>query len=554
MVTVLTQPKATCLPLLHSTMPADRPAWTVLDTAFGNGSNFLAHCAAWSADPCRSHMLHYVGLLQLQHQTAWASHLGALLEDIGTGFHRYTFDGGRISLTLCIGPTKSMLIEQRMQADWVALDAQSTAWDIWTLKALARCCKRGALLEVVRGAPPAQEICKEAGFESYQGEDKGVDHANARLCFNPPWNILKRGAPLPDDTVVASSCVVIGAGLAGASVAHALAVRGWQVTVLDSQPTPASGASGLPVGLVVPHVSADDSTRSRMSRNGSRLMLQTAANMLQRGHQWECTGVLERRPEGDLWHKHAGWIQPESLVQAWLAHAGIRFVGNANVQMLRRDNGHWMLFDSSGDTLSQASHVVFANASGCKTLLQSLSPDIALEHDVVPKLALLQALHGTISSGNTVPAAHTDTPINGSGSYVSDIPAGAGLKWFAGATFETDAYRLLDVDSQHLANFERLQALRPEVGAALKPVFDKGDVTAWTGTRCVSHDRLPLVGALESNHQPTLWISAAMGARGLSFSALCAQWLVANMCAEPSPLEASLAQGLNVQRQRRRRP
>jgi tRNA 5-methylaminomethyl-2-thiouridine biosynthesis bifunctional protein len=535
-------------------MPAARPAWTVLDTAFGNGNNFLARCAAWRADSARSPMLHYVGLLQVQHQTTWAQELGAVLEDIGSGFHRLTFDEGRISLTLCIGPTKSMLIEQRMQADWVVLDAQSTAWDIWTLKALARCCKRGAFLEVVRGAPPAKEICKEAGFESYQGEDNGVDHANARLCFNPPWNILKRGAPLRDDTVVASSCVVIGAGLAGASVAHALAVRGWQVTVLDSQPAPASGASGLPVGLVVPHVSADDSARSRMSRNGSRLMLQTAANMLQRGQQWDRTGVLERRPEGDLWHKHAGWIQPESLVRAWLAHARIRFVGNANVQMLRRNDGHWTLFNARGDTLAQASHVVFANAMGCQTLLQSLSPDIALEHDLGPKLALLQALHGTISSGDAVAAAHTDAPVNGSGSYVSDTPAGAGLKWFAGATFETDANRLLDVSGQHLANFERLQALRPEVGAALKPVFDKGDVTAWTGTRCVSHDRLPLVGPLESSHKPTLWISAAMGARGLSFSALCAQWLVANMCEEPSPLEASLAQGLNVQRQRRQRP
>jgi tRNA 5-methylaminomethyl-2-thiouridine biosynthesis bifunctional protein len=348
--------------------------------------------------------------------------------------------------------------------------------------------------------------------------------------------------------------LVVGAGLAGASVAHALAVRGWQVTVLDKHPTPAGGASGLPVGLVVPHVSADDSARSRMSRNGSRLMLQYAANLLRRGCQWERTGVQERRAEGDVWHKHAGWIQPESLVQAWLAHANIRFVGRANVQTLRRDGGHWTLFNARGETLAQARHVVFANAMGCQTLLQSLSTNRALEPDLVHKLALLQALHGTLSSGDSVAAAHTDSPANGSGSYVPDIPTQTGLRWFAGATFETDANRLLDVNAQHLANHQRLQALRPGVGAALKPFFDHGKVTAWTGTRCVSHDRLPLVGALESGHQPTLWISAALGARGLSFSALCAQWLVANMCSEPWPTEASLAQSVNVQRQRRQRP
>jgi tRNA 5-methylaminomethyl-2-thiouridine biosynthesis bifunctional protein len=530
-------------------MQAARPAWTVLDTAFGNGSNFLARCAAWRADTSRSHMLHYVGLLQVQHQTAWAPELGALLEDIGAGFHRFTFDQGRISLTLCIGPTKSMLTEQRMQADWVALDTVTTSWDLWALKALARCCKRGAVLDLVCGATPSQHLCNEVGFEITSNGNQ----ASPQLCFNPPWNILKRGAPLPDAEVGPGSCVVVGAGMAGASVAHALAVRGWQVTVLDDHPTPAGGASGLPVGLVVPHVSADDSARSRMSRNGSRLMLQYAAGLLQRGRHWERTGVQERRPEGDLWHKHAGWIQPESLVHAWLAHANIRFVGQASVRTLRHDVGQWTLFNASGEPLAQARHVVLANAMGCQTLLRSLSTEVALEHDFTHKLALLQALHGTLSGGNSVAAARTESPANGSGSYVSDIPMPTGLRWFAGATFETDASRLLDVHGQHLANHERLKALLPEVGAALKPFFDCGDVTAWTGTRCVSHDRLPLVGALESGHQPTLWISAAMGARGLSFSALCAQWLVANMCLEPWPIEASLAQSINVQRQRRLR-
>jgi tRNA 5-methylaminomethyl-2-thiouridine biosynthesis bifunctional protein len=536
-------------------MPTAHPAWTVLDTAFANGSNFLARCAAWRADPSRSRMLHYVGLLQTQHQTEWVPELEGLFEDIDSGFHRFTFDEGRISLTLCIGSIKSMLSEQRMQADWVALDAQASNWDIWTLKALSRCCKRGAIVEVVSGTPPDRGLCQQTGFEPHQNTDGRNDTASPLLCFNPPWNILKRGAPLPDIDVgvSVSSCVVIGAGLSGASVAHALAVRGWQVTVVDSHFAPANGASGLPVGLVVPQITADDSARSRLSRHGSRLMLRTAADLLKSGQEWEHTGVLERRAEGDLWHKHAGWIQPKSLVHAWLAHAGIRFLGQAHVQTLRQDSGQWTLINDRGDTLAQAQHVVFANAMGCKTLLQSLSPEFGLDHDLVEKVALFQALHGTLSSGDDVLAAHTEFPANGSGSYVSGIPTNDGLKWFAGATFETDASRLLNVNSQHRANLERLQTLLPEVGAALKPAFDEGKLTAWTGTRCVGHDRLPLVGALERNHQPTLWISAAMGARGLSFSALCAQWLVANMCSEPWPIDAQLAQSINVQRPRRQR-
>ncbi len=35
-------------------------------------------------------------------------------------------------------------------------------------------------------------------------------------------------------------CAVVGAGLAGAAVARALALRGWQVTVLDRAAQPAA--------------------------------------------------------------------------------------------------------------------------------------------------------------------------------------------------------------------------------------------------------------------------------------------------------------------------
>ncbi len=61
---------------------------------------------------------------------------------------------------------------------------------------------------------------------------------------------------------------MIGAGLAGASAASALARKGWQVLVLDAAAAPASGASSLPAGLMAPHLSADDGLLSRLTRQG----------------------------------------------------------------------------------------------------------------------------------------------------------------------------------------------------------------------------------------------------------------------------------------------
>jgi tRNA 5-methylaminomethyl-2-thiouridine biosynthesis bifunctional protein len=90
----------------------------------------------------------------------------------------------------------------------------------------------------------------------------------------------------------------------------------------------------------------------------------------------------------------------------------------------------------------------------------------------------------------------------------------------------------------------------------LAPAFAANQVAHWSATRCVTHDRLPLVGPLQDAREgqlPTLWIHTGMGARGLTFSALGAELLVARLCAEPWPLESSLARSLDVRRPKRRR-
>ena len=65
------------------------------------------------------------------------------------------------------------------------------------------------------------------------------------------------------------------------------------------------------------------------------------------------------------------------------------------------------------------------------------------------------------------------------------------------------------------------------------------------------HDRLPLVGPLDDAAQPSLWLCAGLGARGLSFSALCAELLVAWLGGEPLPIENTLAKLLATRRAHR---
>jgi tRNA 5-methylaminomethyl-2-thiouridine biosynthesis bifunctional protein len=522
-----------------------RSAWCVLDTALGDGRQFLGLWDAWVADPDRPRMLHYVGIAG--HFVAPDSSLPRALQwraacrDLSPGFHRIALEGGRVSVTLCLGDLAAMLAAQDCQADAIWLPNGAPQWDKWAVKAVARCCRRGTQLRFGQPQETLLPAWRDAGFRF-----PGV-HGEA--TYDPDWTLRRTRQPDQHQAnPTPGHCAVVGAGLAGASVARALALRGWSVTVLDPCAEPAGGASGLPVGLVVPHVSADDNPRSRLSRCGARLTLAHARDLLIEGQDWSLSGVTEMRLQENtntrvpLWHPMAGWIKTAALVRAWLNTPGVVFKGSTMVSSLALENAQWQLLDAAGDTVATADIVVLANACGCKNLLHSA------------QINALHSMFGTVSFGTNgtdsdgLERLFPPTPVNGLGSFVPLVPSDQGHFWAAGATFEPDPATTRDMSAQHKMNQKRLHALLPEVAAALAPQFAAHQVRAWSGERCVTHDRLPLVGPAPAAEMRGLWLSAGMGSRGLSFSALCAEVLAARLGGEPLPVEVSLLRSLDANR------
>ncbi len=101
--------------------------------------------------------------------------------------------------------------------------------------------------------------------------------------------------------------------------------------------------------------------------------------------------------------------------------------------------------------------------------------------------------------------------------------------------------------ADHLSNLERLRTLAPLTADALTAAFVQDRVQGWAGVRCASTDRRPMVGELE----PGLWVSTAMGSRGLTFAWLCAELLAARLHGDPLPLPRTLAGALDLGRQLR---
>ena len=525
-------------------MDAAQPQWRILDTGFGAGLDFLAALQAWRDNPARPRPLHYFSVVTPDARLA--SPLAGRLQGLTPGVHRFLFEDGRVVLTLAVGDLQAALREQEFNADAVIL--QGGAADLATIKAVTRLCRTGTSLQASEAT--AQEHLRTCGWQ--------VEPDALRATYLPRWTVRR----LPRTEQQPQHCVVVGAGLSGAAVAASLARRGWQVEVLDAAPHPAGGASSLPVGLLAPHQSPDDNLLSRLSRAGVRVTLQECALRLAAGEQWALSGALEVRgddaralpslpglapwsceaagsdksaatlPQSTQawWHANAAWVKPSALVQAWLAQPGVVFRGNTAVARIERDDAGWEVLDARGDVTARAPLVVIAAAHASAVLLG---------HRITT-----HPVRGQVSWNVGNAGALPPFPVNGHGHFVPNVPTPEGIAWFSGSTYgrqDPDGSLRTEDDA---ANLQRIRELLPQVGEPLAADFTGGRVRSWAGVRCASPDRRPLVGEVE----PGLWVSTAMGSRGLTFAALCAELIAARLHAEPLPLPVRLAQALDVKR------
>lgn len=557
--------------------------FTVFDTSFGLGLNFLATWAAWRDDPARPDRLHVVsvdahpfdraGLARMLDGVvppAWRSLADDLIAHwppMTPGVHRLDLDAGRVSLTLALGPPRDLVPQLTLRADAFYLDGfapelDPEPWADEVLRAAVRRAAPGATLATWCDTDGLRRTLVTAGFEV----ERQIDAAGAPMTvarYAPRY--VPRHAPPPPPAFATRHAIVIGAGIAGAGVAHALALRGWQVSVIDAGRQDTHG--GHVAAALTPVVARDDSPRARLTRAGAlraharwlahapaaqavlacgtvqqmrndRQVADAAATVDALAFPPEWLQAVDREAasahagrrlaRGGFWFPRGMRVQPGRLCEGLLDMPGVTRVQArvARLVALPADvpGGEiWAARDAAGDTVAQAEVVVLAGSVDVPGLLARSGLSASC-------LDGLRAVSGQIAR------------VRADGIGPRCVVAGEGYllpaidgECVVGSTYVYDADAPAITASGRETVLGKLAALLPDLAPGTLADAVVGD---WAGWRAVLPSRLPVLGPLLG--ASGVWLATAYASRGLSWSALAGDLIAAQLDGEPLPLERSL--------------
>ncbi len=551
-----------------------RNRFTILETGFGTGLNFLCAWRSFRETAPAGARLHYLSvdkhpfrredLQRLYGQWPELAPLGAALLNryppLIPGFHRLHLDGGRVALTLLWGEAADMLAQAEARVDAFFLDgfAPSRNPDMWSealFAQLGRLAAPGATFATYSAAGKVSRGMTAAGFvvEKQAGFGRKREMLRGRFA-----------GTAEQETTRECRALVIGGGIAGTLVAERLAARGWTVDLIERREGLARETSGNPAGVLQPVPSTDGNRLSRLTLAGFHyalrrlqefsadpkliwqqcgvLRLARDAKQVDRQRRIAESGLLPpevlrwvyveeasalagwRVPAPGWWFPQGGWVHPPALCDAVLRVAGnaVRLHTQREAADLVRVGNAWRAIDASGNVIAEAPVAILANGH----LARRFAVSSALP---------LRPVRGQITCIPAEPGRAIKTVVSREG-YVT--PATSFGVHVVGATYEEGSTDDLAREEDHRANLERLKHLLPDFAATV----DTARVGGRAGIRTVGPDRLPLVGAIPGAEN--LFGLLGLGSRGLVYAPLCAELLACAIEDEPLPVERDLAAGL----------
>ena len=553
---------------------AERQHITIAETGFGTGLNFLAACALRDSinRECRIDFISFEacplpGDLMAHAHRPFAALAKASEQLCGhlpprwPGYHKVILDEGRTHLHLYHGDALQSLKLCEFAADIWFLDGFNPAKnpDLWQPELCAevfRCAAQDAQLATFTAAGFVKRALSSVGFTvaTRKGYGKKREMIIASKSVEAPHisQHLKSSS-------VAQSAVIIGGGIAGASLAYALNQRGISSTILEKGEGLASGASGNDVAMQSARLRVHNDAQGRLSvaclsyaRGLARQAEATAhhgavtlnvrekdakrlAKLAQAGWPEALFQALDPAACSQitgLVSERAGEYQPASAViyprklTAYLAQSAVVRT-NCKVHSLIRDLSKPTLLLETGERISADLIFVACGADIPAILSQSHLPEMAF-----------QVSAGQVSHWSCDSAFHMVKLGINYGGYVTPVIAG---KQYFGASFNRDGQNAVNLDG-HLHN---LDLLPPEWRDKAPPAeLAEGRLSHRLSTK----DRMPVCGQIPCDEGSyPIYMMGALGARGMTHAPLLADMLVAKAIGRPEGLDGEVISALQPQ-------
>ena len=444
--------------------------------------------------------------------------------------------GDNIVLTLVIGDIRDTLQNMSFNADAWFLDGFAPTrnpqmWGEDIFKQIARLSKDSVKIATYSVSTIVRQGLISAGFEIKICEGFGAKRERLEAYFaQKNSNII--------DPQTRKSAIIIGGGIAGSCVAHALGKRGINHVIIDNDKDGETKASNNPAGLIMPRLDKIETKATRFFRAAFLYSVQTYVNLKAGFKQNQIIeypkhardsakfAALKENPPLDddvlsyvdnaLNHLVGGIVYPNKLLPKLMQNTKII---DANVvKITRRTNDQWSALNKDGVEIASAEICIIACGAGLPTLIE------------MP----IKAIDGRAGTINFSPKLKLDN-FNAYGGKSYCLPFEEGVVF--GATFtpwplsENAIIGSGDISE----NLENLGVNAPEIKAQI----DRETLKSRASMRVVTKDFIPIIGPLP-HEGPDLYLVGGLGSRGFGVAPMAGEIIASMINDEPMPLENDL--------------
>ncbi|WBF65886.1 MAG: FAD-dependent oxidoreductase [Candidatus Kinetoplastibacterium crithidii] len=550
-----------------------KDCFTICQTNFNYGLDFLVTWDTWKNDVYRCSHLHYVVLESNSYCKKhlrniydnlpnkllnYADYLLCKLPNYCSGIYRLEFEHCNLTLTLYFGVKH--LFSQQIVATFDAyfLSYPTTEEQKYfkrTVLNLSKLAAKKATIAIIKRDNYVLNILYEIGFEVFIEDSSIRDLYRIVGVWSRLWFSEYRPLVQSDKNIV-----IIGAGLSGIGIAHALSIRGLESSIIDIDITGDNHIGHLAASLS-PYLSADDNILSRLVRFGierasirwSNLMpnvfldrcgsLQldirfkndkifnlinndlSLSNLYRYVDRIEASDIAGMRvSSGGIFCKNSMMVSPRILINRILKSSKINVIKQFIEKLDKREN-KWILFGKDGKQLISADILILANSYNSLSLLNSIKSEHSLRYlfkarKILGEIALIKDIY--LQGG-------PNCIIEGQ-CYI--LPSKNGY-CIVGGTYLSDFRNDIIVNKSRFNNLCNLT----ESVEVVHNIYHKY-ISYWNGERMVLPSRMPMIGNVVGNDN--LFLAVGYASRGLCWSSLGGDIIASQICGEPLLIEKQM--------------